>query len=235
MPAVMAPDAVISQDVPRRSPIRHDVRIPIDSVTLEGDLAIPSDAAGLVVFAHGSGSSLHGVRNQHVARLLRDARMGTLLFDLLTPGEEAVDRQTQHLRFDIGLLSHRLFGTVEWCRRNDETRPLPLGFFAASTGGAAALVAAAEPLSAAMSVVLRGGRPDMAGEALKSVRAPTLLIVGGEDDWVLQRNMESYGRLPCEKELKIIPGASHLFEEPGALEQVARHAAAWFVRTLAKA
>jgi putative phosphoribosyl transferase len=235
MPTVMTPDAGISQEASREAgPIRHDVRIPIGSVALEGDLAFPFDPAGLVVFAHGSGSSRHSVRNQHVARLLRDARMGTLLFDLLTPEEETVDRQTQHLRFDIGLLSHRLSGTAEWCLEHDETRGLPLGFFGASTGGAAALVAAAEPSSAVRSVVLRGGRPDLAGEALRNDRAPTLLIVGGEDDWVLQQNIEAYEQLTCERELKIIPGATHLFEEPGALEQVARHAAAWFGRTLAK-
>lgn len=234
MPAIRPPRARTMQDVSRPSPTHDDVRIPIGSVSLEGDLALPSDPAGLVVFAHGSNSSRHSVRNQLVARLLRDAGMGTLLFDLLTPGEEAVDRQTEHLRFDIGLLSHRLSGAAEWCRKNEDARGLPLGFFGASTGGAAALMAAAEPLSAVRSVVLRGGRPDLAGATLKNVRAPTLLIVGGEDDWVLQRNIEAYGQLTCEKELKIVPGASHLFEEPGALEQVAGHAAAWFGRTLAK-
>lgn len=235
MPAVMTPDVAISHEGSKTLPIRRDVWIPIESVSLRGDLAIPFDAVGLVVLAHGGGDSRHGARNRRLAHLLRDAKMGTLLFDLLTPGEEAVDMKTQHLRFNVGLLAHRLFGLVEWCRKDDETRPLPLGFFGASTGGAAALVAAAEPLSAARSVVLRGGRPDLADEALENVRVPTLLIVGGEDDWVLQRNVEAYGKLKCEKEHKIVPGASHLFEEPGALEQVARHAAAWFGRTLAKA
>lgn len=227
MSTVMAP-------VKAGGSIHRNVRITVEGLSLPGDLSIPVEPGGVVLFAHGSGSSRHSPRNQYVARVLRDAGLGTLLFDLLTPEEEDADRETRHLRFDIGLLSHRLSAAAAWCADEAVTMSLPAGFFGASTGGAAALVAAAEPGSTVRSIVLRGGRPDLAGESLGRVRAPTLFIVGGNDEWVLERNIEACEKLTCEKQLAIIPGATHLFEEPGALEEVAHHAAAWFSRTLAK-
>ncbi|HEX2209405.1 MAG TPA: dienelactone hydrolase family protein [Longimicrobium sp.] len=205
-----------------------------DGATLEGDLAVPPGARGVVLFAHGSGSSRFSARNRSVARALNTAGLGTLLIDLLTREEEAVDRRTTHLRFDIGLLADRLAGGVRWLRSDAETRPLAIGVFGASTGGGAALVAAARAPDEVAAVVSRGGRPDLAGDALPHVRAPTLLIVGGDDVPVIAMNRDAMARMSPETEvrLEIVPGASHLFEEPGTLEEVARLTSAWFVRHL---
>ena len=192
--------------------------IPIGDVTLDGDLASDETTSGVVAFAHGSGSSRHSPRNQHVAATLHEAGLGTLLFDLLTSDEEQVDARTRHLRFDIGLLAQRLTGAVDWLTARDDTAPLPLGLFGASTGAAAALVTAAERPDRVRAVVSRGGRPDLAADALGRVRAPTLLIVGGNDLQVLELNRHALAVLRCEKHLVIVPGASHLFEEPGALD-----------------
>jgi dienelactone hydrolase len=199
---------------------------------LEGNLAIPPRASGVVMFAHGSGSSRHSPRNRAVARALNDGGLATLLVDLLTPGEESVDEQTGHLRFDIDLLADRLVEAADWLTANEETRSLPIGLFGASTGGGAALVAAAQRPNTVRAVVSRGGRPDLAGPALSRVRVPTLLIVGGRDHVVIDLNREAFARLRCEKKLEIVPGATHLFEEPGALEEVARLARDWFRRYL---
>ena len=209
-----------------------DVRLPIGDTRLEGELHLPAQARGLVLFAHGSGSSRHSPRNRYVAGVIRAAGMGTLLFDLLTPREEAVDLQTRHLRFDIHLLAERLAEATAWVANTEETRHVRVGYFGASTGGGAALVAAAQLGQAVGAVVSRGGRPDLAGAALPRVLAPTLLIVGGRDDVVIQLNEAAYAQLQCEKALQIVPGATHLFEEPGALEAVARLATAWFQRHL---
>jgi putative phosphoribosyl transferase len=211
-----------------------EVQIPAGSVILSGELNVPENAGGIVLFAHGSGSSRHSVRNQFVARVIREARVGTLLFDLLTPQEESVDAYTAQLRFDIGLLASRLVGATNWLASQELTNRLVVGYFGASTGGGAALVAAAELGNRIGAVVSRGGRPDLAGEALPFVKAPTLLIVGGRDYPVIEMNKEALAHLFCVKELKIVPGATHLFEEPGKLEEVAHLAAAWFVRHLAK-
>lgn len=208
------------------------VRIPADRVTLEGNLGAPDHAQGVVVFAHGSGSSRYSPRNQYVAGKLRDAGLATLLMDLLTAEEEAVDLQTGQLRFDIGLLASRLVAASDWLAQKPETRALRIGYFGASTGGGAALVAAAERPDTVGAVVSRGGRPDLAGSALARVRAPTLLIVGGNDAPVITMNREALAQLQCEKHLDIVPGATHLFEEPGTLEQVARLARDWFLRYL---
>jgi dienelactone hydrolase len=209
------------------------VRVPAVGVMLEGNLAIPPRASGIVLFAHGSGSSRHSPRNRAVARALNEGGLATLLVDLLTPAEESVDEQTGHLRFDIGLLADRLVDAADWLTANEETRSLPIGLFGASTGGGAALVAAAQRPNTVRAVVSRGGRPDLAGAALSRVRAPTLLIVGGRDHAVIELNQEAFERLRCEKKLEIVPGATHLFEEPGALEEVARLARDWFRRFLA--
>ena len=209
-----------------------EVEVPSGEVWLGGELALPPKASGLVLFAHGSGSSRRSPRNQYVARVLREARIGTLLFDLLTPGEEAIDERTGHLRFDIALLADRLVDATKWITAQEATKDLALGYFGASTGGAAALVAAAELVALIDAVVSRGGRPDLAGVALSRVKAPTLLIVGGRDDVVIELNQRAYEQLRGEKELNIIPGATHLFEERGALEEVARLAAEWFQRHL---
>ncbi|HSK99604.1 MAG TPA: dienelactone hydrolase family protein [Rubrobacteraceae bacterium] len=206
------------------------VRVPAGPIYLEGNLVVPEGARGVVLFAHGSGSGRMSPRNRYVARVLQRAGLATLLIDLLTPEEEEVDLRTRHLRFDIGLLANRLTGATDWLSRNPETRHLHIGYFGASTGAAAALVAAAErPYSYKVgAVVSRGGRPDLAGEALSAVEAPTLLIVGGNDLPVLGMNREAMERLRVEKRLEIVPGATHLFEETGALEEVARLAAGWF-------
>lgn len=206
------------------------VRIPSGSVDLEGELSLPEGARGVVLFAHGSGSSRHSPRNQFVAQVIRQVGIGTLLFDLLTRNEEEADRYTGHLRFDIGLLARRLVDATDWITRAEAK--LRVGYFGASTGGGAALVAAAERGGEVGAVVSRGGRPDLAGEALPRVQSPTLLIVGGRDLPVIRMNEEAFARLRCEKELKIVPGATHLFEEPGTLEEVARLAADWFRRYL---
>lgn len=182
----------------------------------------------MVLFAHGSGSSRHSPRNRYVARVLNEAGLPTLLVDLLTPDEEAVDMRTGHLRFNIELLAKRLLGAAEWLKMLPETRQLAIGYFGASTGAAAALVAAAERPELAVAVASRGGRPDLAGQALPRVQAPTLLIVGGNDFPVIELNQAAFAQLRCEKQLVIVPGATHLFEEPNALEQMARLARAWF-------
>ena len=207
-----------------------DVHIRSGAVQLQGDLNISAGARGVVLFAHGSGSSRHSPRNQFVARTIREAGVGTLLFDLLTAEEEAVDIQTRHLRFDIGLLADRLIDATDWIK--GEFDYLSVGYFGSSTGGGAALVAAAEVGDRVGAVVSRGGRPDLAGDALPKVKSPTLLIVGGLDYQVIEMNEAAFARMRCEKELKIVPGATHLFEEPGTLEEVARLAADWFGRHL---
>lgn len=186
------------------------------------------------MFAHGSGSSRHSPRNRYVAQLLNQAQLATLLVDLLTAEEEAIDLRTAQLRFDIGLLAARLAGVTDWLVQYPDTRLLQVGYFGASTGAAAALVAAAERPAAIGAVVSRGGRPDLAGPYLPRVRAPTLLIVGGNDLQVIELNRAAFDQLRCEKELAIIPGATHLFEEPGALDQVAQLAREWFQRYLAQ-
>jgi putative phosphoribosyl transferase len=210
----------------------NDVEIRSGGVVLQGDLIIPAGAKGVVLFAHGSGSSRHSPRNQFVAQTIREAGVGTLLFDLLTREEEAVDARTAHLRFDIGLLAERLVDATKWIADNDETSHLGVGYFGSSTGGGAALVAAAELGEAVGAVVSRGGRPDLAGDALPKVKSPTLLIVGGLDYPVIEMNGEAYAQLRCEKELKIVPGATHLFEEQGTLAKVAHLAADWFQKHL---
>lgn len=209
-----------------------EVHIPAGSVELSGELHVPEGASGLVLFAHGSGSSLHSPRNQYVARVIRNASVGTLLFDLLTRDEEAIDSRTRHLRFDIGLLAGRLVAATDWLARESKTSHLRAGYFGASTGGGAALVAAAALGEKVGAVVSRGGRPDLAGEALPHVTAPTLLIVGSYDLAVIKMNEGAYAQLRCVKQLKIVAGATHLFEEPGTLEEVARLAADWFLKYL---
>ncbi len=209
------------------------LRVPVDGTTLFSDLAIPVDANGLVIFAHGSGSSRHSPRNQFVARVLQQSDFGTLLMDLLTEKEEAVDNQTRELRFDIALLARRLTATVDWLSSQPMYKHLPIGIFGASTGAAAALIAATERPALVRSVVSRGGRPDLAGEALKHVKSPVQLIVGAYDDAVLALNQQAMARIPPgQVELKIVPRATHLFEEPGALAQVADFASSWFWKTL---
>jgi putative phosphoribosyl transferase len=209
----------------------REVRVSAGPVELEGNLVIPEGAQGVVLFAHGSGSGRHSPRNRYVAEVLREAGLATLLVDLLTPEEEEVDLRTRHLRFDIGLLADRLAGATDWLARNPDTQELGVGYFGASTGAGAALVAAAERPEVG-AVVSRGGRPDLAGEALSHVATPTLLIVGGEDEPVIGMNWEALAQLRSEKEIEIVPGATHLFEEPGKLEEVARLAAHWFTRHL---
>ena len=210
----------------------REARIPAGRVTLEGDLAVPSSARGVVLFAHGSGSSRFSSRNRFVAGELQRAGLATLLIDLLSAQEEAVDRRAGHLRFDIGLLADRLVVATDWLGQQSVSVDLPIGYFGASTGGGAALVAAAQRPHAVRAVVSRGGRPDLAGLALPRVQAPTLLIVGGDDLPVIGMNRDAAGKLQCEWRLEIVPAASHLFEEPGALEEVARLASAWFLDRL---
>jgi putative phosphoribosyl transferase len=204
----------------------QEVQIPSGEINITGELNIPLNAAGVVLFAHGSGSSRHSPRNQLVARTIRDAGVGTLLFDLLTREEEAMDAYTRHLRFDIGLLAERLVNATYWLK--GEFDHLRVGYFGASTGAAAALVAAAQLGEIVGAVVSRGGRPDLAADSLPLVKAPTLLIVGGLDYPVIEMNGQAYSRLRCEKEIEIVPGATHLFEEPGTLDQVALLASEWF-------
>lgn len=203
------------------------VAVPAGDAVLEGDLVLPERALGIVVFAHGSGSSRHSPRNRRVAATLNEAAIGTLLVDLLTPDEEQRDRLTGEHRFDIELLARRLIAAIDWVRAGP-TASLAIGLFGASTGAAAALVAAAERPDDVAAVVSRGGRPDLAGPYLPRVRAPTLLIVGGADKVVLELNRRALEVLRSEKRLVVVPGATHLFEEPGALEEVARLAAEWF-------
>jgi len=204
------------------------VEISAGPVSLEGNLSVPQAARGVVLFAHGSGSSRHSPRNQYVSQALRECGMGTLLMDLLTAAEEREDARTARLRFDIGLLADRVVGASEWLARNSATAHLPIAYFGASTGAAAALVAAAERPDDVRAVVSRGGRPDLAIPVLNRVKAPALLIVGGEDVPVIEMNREALKHLKVEKRLEIIPGATHLFEEPGTLEEVARLAREWF-------
>jgi putative phosphoribosyl transferase len=215
--------------------IEHPIRIEVADVIagsgyIEGDLRLPPSPGGLVIFAHGSGSSRHSPRNAMVAERLNAEGFATLLFDLLTATEEDVDLRTRELRFDIELLAGRLLAAADAVAARQELAALPMAAFGASTGAAAALVAAAARPGSVRAVVSRGGRPDLAGEVLPQVRAPTLLIVGGRDPLVLQMNREAAARLRCEHELEIVHGATHLFEEPGTLEDVARLAGAWFRR-----
>jgi dienelactone hydrolase len=209
---------------------RQDVTIPSDGVKLGGTLALADGAAEIVLFAHGSGSSRFSPRNRRVAGAIEQSGIGTLLFDLLSEREEAADLHSGHLRFDIELLSRRLVDATEWLVRQSLARSI--GYFGASTGAAAALVAAAKLRDRVRAVVSRGGRPDLAGPALPDVRAPTLLIVGGRDEPVIALNEQAYRCLECTKELVIVPGATHLFEERGALDEVARLAVAWFSQHL---
>ncbi|MEH1122957.1 dienelactone hydrolase family protein [Micromonospora sp. CPCC 206061] len=209
-----------------------DVAVPVDGGLLAATLALPAPARGMVVFAHGSGSSRHSPRNQAVARYLHQGGYGTVLLDLLTEREERLDQATAELRFDIGLLGDRLVATLDWLPTQPDVAGLPVGLFGASTGAAAALVAAARRRDVARAVVSRGGRPDLAANALDSVRAPTLLIVGGEDHRVIELNKQAAALLGSLAQTVIVPGASHLFTEAGALEQVSAHARDWFDRHL---
>ena len=206
--------------------------IPVGPVTLEGDLRLPPDTPGIVVFAHGSGSGRHSPRNRMVADALVEAGLGTLLMDLLTEDEERDDARTGHLRFDVGLLGERVVGAIEWLEREPPAAGLRVGCFGASTGAAAALIAAAALPARVAAVVSRGGRPDLARDVLHRVRAPTLLVVGERDEVVIGMNEEALALLEAEKRLEIVPGATHLFEEPGALERVAKLARDWFARHL---
>jgi putative phosphoribosyl transferase len=208
------------------------VRVAAGTVTLEGNLSLPEGAGGIVLFAHGSGSSRLSPRNRHVAQLLNEGKLATLLVDLLTREEEAIDSRTARLRFDIDLLADRVAGATDWLRDQPDTRDLRIGYFGASTGAAAALMAAAERTDSVGAIVSRGGRPDLAGLILDRVRAPTLLIVGGKDFLVIRLNQVALTQLRCEKRLVIVPKATHLFEEPGALEEVARLACEWFESNL---
>jgi pimeloyl-ACP methyl ester carboxylesterase len=208
------------------------VHVPAGSVTLDGNLTLPQGSRAVVLFAHGSGSSRHSPRNRYVARLLNEAKLATLLIDLLTLHEEVIDARTAQLRFDIDLLAERLVDATDWLTQFPDTKDLRIGYFGASTGAAAALAAAALRPDPVGAIVSRGGRPDLAGAALIRVRAPTLLIVGENDKQVIQLNRAALAQLRCEKQLVIVPGATHLFEEPGALDVVARLARDWFERHL---
>jgi pimeloyl-ACP methyl ester carboxylesterase len=210
--------------------VRETVRIPAGGADLVGDLVVPEAARGLVVFAHGSGSGRTSPRNQLVANALNDAKLATLLFDLLTPDEVAIDEVTRHLRFDIGFLATRLVGAVDWTAQPESIAALSLGLFGASTGASAALVAAASRPESVSAVVSRGGRPDLVMKILDRVRAPTLLIVGGQDLEVVALNERAFRRLRAPREMVLVDRASHLFEEPGAIEEVSRLAASWFER-----
>lgn len=212
-----------------------DVAIPSGSALLQGNLVIPPDALGIVAFAHGSGSSRFSSRNQRVAQFLNQAKLATLLFDLLTAEENTRDLVTAEYRFDIPLLARRLTDAVDWLSNETVSRSLAIGLFGASTGAAAALITAADRPQSVGAVVSRGGRPDLAGEALGRVRAPTLLIVGGWDTDVIALNEQAARRLSCEHRITIVPKATHLFEEPGKLDEVSRLASAWFVRCLSAA
>ena len=209
-----------------------NVRVDIGKERLDGDLDVPENARGIVVFAHGSGSSRHSPRNRYVAARLAALGFATLLIDLLTPQEEAIDQRSGHLRFDIDLLARRLLTILEWLRSRSDVGQLPAGLFGASTGGGAALVAAALRPHLVAAVVSRGGRPDLAGPSLARVLAPTLLIVGGHDEQVIELNRQAMARMAATTSLQVVPGATHLFEEPGALEAVATAAGKWFERYL---
>ena len=218
---------------PRPLPEPRDVRLSLPGAELEGSLTLPEEARGLVLFAHGSGSSRHSPRNRYVAEILQAAGLGTLLMDLLTRDEEEVDRFTRQFRFDIGLLAVRLTGAIDWLERQAETRQLPVGLFGASTGAAAALQAAAVRPNRVQAVVSRGGRPDLAGDALERVQAPTLLIVGADDTPVISLNEAARRRMKAPVETRLVPGASHLFEEPGTLAAASALARDWLMRQLA--
>jgi putative phosphoribosyl transferase len=219
-----------------KDPSEREVRIPSGDAWLYGDLALPDKFAGLVLFAHGSGSGRHSARNRQVAQHLQQAGIATLLFDLLTAQEEQVDVHTREHRFDIPLLTRRMQDATAWATAQPEFQHVLIGYFGASTGSAAALIAAARLGERIAAVVSRGGRPDLAGAAaLAAVKAPTLLIVGGADHGVIELNEEAHDRLQCEKQLAIVSGATHLFEERGALEQVAQLAASWFTSHMAHA
>ncbi|MEU1238906.1 alpha/beta fold hydrolase [Micromonospora parva] len=213
---------------------RSTVMVPIGEAQLPADLTLPAQPVGVVLFAHGSGSSRHSPRNVSVARTLNDSGLATVLVDLLTPVEDEVDTRTAELRFDIGLLASRLAGIVDWLATGRPAGDVPIGLFGASTGAAAALVAAASRADRVAAVVSRGGRPDLAGDALAQVRTPTLLLVGGLDEEVIALNEQALAELGEVGELRVIPGATHLFEEPGTLEQVADQAAAWFTTHLSR-
>jgi putative phosphoribosyl transferase len=208
------------------------LRIPVGPAQLDADLSLPAEVHGLVLFAHGSGSSRFSPRNRHVARILNEAGLATVLADLLTPAEESIDERTRQLRFDIGMLAQRLVAATDWLQTLEQTRHLPIGHFGASTGAGAALVAAANRPDAVRAVVSRGGRPDLAGEALGRVLAPTLLIVGSNDEPVIEMNQRALELLGGTKRLEIVRGATHLFEEPGTLDEAARLARDWFTRYL---
>ena len=212
--------------------VEREVRLRAGTAELVGDLVVPAGAAGVVLFAHGSGSSRHSPRNRLVAGALRRVGLATLLLDLLTPAEEERDRVTAELRFDVALLAERLIAATDLLLAEPATASLPVGLFGASTGAGAALITAAERPETVAAVVSRGGRPDLAGDHLGRVRAPTLLIVGGRDQLVLELNRQALARLAAPSRLEVVPGATHLFEEPGALEQVARLATAWFTEHL---
>jgi putative phosphoribosyl transferase len=207
---------------------QREITIPIQRATLNGFLTIPSQAKGIVLFAHGSGSTRFSPRNQLVARFLNESNIATLLFDLLTPEEEEVDTRTREIRFNIPFLAERLTTVTEWISHYPDAHHLTVGYFGASTGAAAALIAAAELGMRIRALVSRGGRPDLAGHVLAHVQCPTLFLVGGNDYGVIELNQHSYDLLQCTKKFEIIPGATHLFEEPGTLEQVSRMAALWF-------
>jgi dienelactone hydrolase len=219
----------------RYSHKEHEVLISAGRQTLQGNLTVPEGAQAIVLFAHGSGSGRLSPRNRYVAKELNQAGLATLLFDLLTPEEERLDTITRELRFDISLLADRLAGATDWVTQNPEIQRLNIGYFGASTGAAAALIAAAQHPRQVDAIVSRGGRPDLAGPALHSVQAPTLLTVGGDDYEVIQLNSQAFHQLTCEKEMMLVRGATHLFEEPGKLEEVAKAAIAWFKKYLMKA
>jgi putative phosphoribosyl transferase len=208
------------------------VRVPVGSVVVEGNLAVPSDARGIVLFAHGSGSSRFSSRNIYVAKVFNAQKIATLLFDLLTNEEDQEDIVTAEYRFNINLLAERLIGATEWLKRDPQTKNLVFGYFGASTGAAAALIAAAKLPNDIAAVVSRGGRPDLAADYLPRVAVPTLLLVGGLDTEVIELNRQAMAQMSAEKKLVIIPGATHLFEEPGKLEEVAKLATDWFLRYL---
>ena len=214
--------------------VLRPVQIRDGRITLDADLRLPSDPAGLIVFAHGSGSSRHSARNRDVAEVLCAGGFATLLLDLLTPQEESVDQFTREFRFDIERLGRRVVAAIDWIAGQDEVREMSLGCFGASTGAAAALIAAADRQDRVGAVVSRGGRPDLAGPALSRVRAPTLLIVGGADKPVIQLNEEAERQMSAKVRLEIVPGATHLFEEPGTLDQVSRLALEWFAEHLTR-
>jgi dienelactone hydrolase len=220
------------QDPASPEPLERAVRVPAGRVRLEGNLVVPPESQGIVLFAHGSGSSRWSPRNRHVAAVLQGARLATLLMDLLTSEEEAEDARSGELRFDIGFLARRLVAATDWLAEQAETGSLRLGYFGASTGAAAALVAAAERPESVAAIVSRGGRPDLAGPALPRVKAATLLIVGGNDIPVIGMNREALAQLTAPAKLEIVPGATHLFEEPGTLDRVAELARDWFQRYL---